>query len=190
MRKCLSMAERHFNKSLLFFLLVILSCEFKIALAESNASEHFNSCNEVPILQDLLAAANQGDALAHFMVGVKYLKGKEVKKNGRQAFEWFQKSADQSLAAAQFFLGKMYAKGKDIEKNDQKALEWLTKAAKQGYPVAKANRAPEAKSYSKAFKKLIQLFQPKKETPLDANVKQLSSFKEALSVLETFPQRL
>ncbi|MBI2706831.1 MAG: SEL1-like repeat protein [Proteobacteria bacterium] len=251
----------YFNKKILFFLFVVLFLlfDFKSATAESNTSLDFPFCNNVSFPQDLITAAHQGDAVAQFMVGASYLKGKGAKKDGRNAFEWFQKAANQGLAAAQFSLGKMYIEGKDIEKNnkhafewfqkaanqghleaqfslgkmcaegkgieknerkavewfekaaeeghgasrfflgkmyadgqgveknEEKAVEWLTGAAEQGYPVEKSTRMPEAKYYSKAFKKLLQSFQSKKEMPFDANVRQLSSFADALSVLENLP---
>ena len=132
-------------------------------------------------------AADQGHIESQFSLGKMYADGKGIEKNDQKAFEWFQKAAEEGHGASQFFLGQMYAEGKGTEKNEREAFDLLTQAAEQRYPVEKVNRTPEAKDYSKIFRKLLQAFPSKKEMSFDANVRQLPSFSDALSVLENLP---
>lgn len=132
-------------------------------------------------------AADQGFAAAQCFLGKMYIEGKTIEKNEKKAFEWFQKAANQGHIESQFFLGKMYADGKGVEKNEKKAFEWLTQAVEQRYSVEKLNKKPASKYYSKTFRKLLQSLPSKKEIPFEANIRQLSSFKDAIPLLEKIP---
>ncbi|CAN5225279.1 hypothetical protein BH10PSE19_BH10PSE19_14090 [soil metagenome] len=83
-----------------------------------------------------LKAANLGDAVAQFNMGVLYKEGKGVVRNMAQAVEWYQEAANQGYALAQFHLGYCYANGEGIDRDPVKAVEWYRKAANQGDAIA------------------------------------------------------
>ena len=84
-------------------------------------------------------AADLGDSLAQYNLGVCYSNGQGVEKDETRAFFWFQKAAEQGLAGAQFNLGVYYDKGKGVEKDEAKAVSWYRKAAEQGHAGAQFN---------------------------------------------------
>ena len=81
---------------------------------------------------DMLKAAQKGDANAQGYIGYCYLNGDGVPKNEKLAFEWTTKSAVQGNSAAQHILGWMFYSGTGTPQNYLKAFEWFTKAAEQG----------------------------------------------------------
>jgi uncharacterized protein len=83
-------------------------------------------------------AAEQGNSVAQFNLGVMYANGRGgLLKDDVKAVEWNQKAAEQGEADAQYNLGVMYANGRGgLSKNDVKAVEWYQKAADQGYAYA------------------------------------------------------
>ncbi|MDR2875356.1 MAG: hypothetical protein LBV44_05445 [Methylobacillus sp.] len=74
-------------------------------------------------------AAEQGDAEAQFKLGIAYLDGGVIEKDGKQGFDWMTKAANQNHAAAQFFLGIFYAYGGD----EAQSIAWMRKSAAQGF---------------------------------------------------------
>ena len=86
-------------------------------------------------------AAERGDSIAQFNLGVCYGKGQGVEQDAAMAFSWFQKSAEQGLASAQYNLGLYYYQGKGVQKDAAKAVYWYTKAAEQGNGDAQLNLA-------------------------------------------------
>ena len=77
-------------------------------------------------------AAEQGEAVAQFNVGVLYLNGEGVEKDAKVAFEWFKKAAEHGYAVAQSNVGVFYLNGEVVEKDAKEAFEWFKKAAEQG----------------------------------------------------------
>ncbi len=64
---------------------------------------------------------------AQYNLGLMYSKGKNTKKDDKQAFFWFQKAAEQGSSEAQVILGIIYRE----KQNYKQALHWLQKAAEQ-----------------------------------------------------------
>ncbi len=60
-------------------------------------------------ISEVQKAAEQGDAMAQFNLGVMYNTGRGVAQDYKQAVAWFRKAAEQGDAMAQFNLGLMYA---------------------------------------------------------------------------------
>ena len=87
-------------------------------------------------LPQVQQAADQGDAVAQFMLGGRYLQGIEVEKDDQQAVFWFRKAAENGLAYAQASLGSMYNNGQGVAKDERQAVYWYRKAAEQGYSLA------------------------------------------------------
>jgi hypothetical protein len=82
------------------------------------------------------SAAEQGDALAQFSVGVMYASGRGLPRDYAEAAKWWRKTADQGLAVAQSNLGVLYNVGKGVPQNKAEAAKWTRLAADQGLAAA------------------------------------------------------
>ncbi|MCK8863124.1 sel1 repeat family protein [Haemophilus influenzae] len=82
------------------------------------------------ILQPL---AEQGDAIAQFLLGGMYEEGRGVKQDDVEAVKWYRKAAEQGYADAQALLGFAYLLGKGVQFNKSLAKEWLGKACDNGH---------------------------------------------------------
>ncbi len=118
--------------------------------------------------QDLIYAAEQGDAEAQFNLGNMYRKGEGVPQSDQEAVKWYRLSAEQGDAIAydsgegvpqsdqeavkwyrlsaeqgdaeaQFNLGVMYANGEGVPQSDQEAVKWYRLSAEQGIAWAQYN---------------------------------------------------
>jgi len=89
--------------------------------------------------EQTIEAANQGDAIAQFNLGVRYINGNGVDKDPAAAVKWFRTAADQGLANAQFNLGVCYAEGLAVDQDAKEAVAWYEKAARQGHAMAQCN---------------------------------------------------
>ncbi len=81
-------------------------------------------------------AADQGDADAQYILGVKFAKGRGVPQSDSEAIKWFQKAAEKKHVDAQYILGLMYATGRGVPESDSEAVKWYQKAAGQGHADA------------------------------------------------------
>lgn len=79
-----------------------------------------------------MKAANQGDYLGQYRLGMMYKAGNGVVENYNKAIEWILISAEQGYGRAQYRLGHIYSKGDITSKDLKKAIEWYTKSAEQG----------------------------------------------------------
>ena len=82
-------------------------------------------------------AAEQGNAIAQFNLGVMYEQGRGVGQSDTKAVAWFRQAAEQGYAYAQFNLGFMYEEGRGVGQSDAEAVAWYRKAAEQGNAYAK-----------------------------------------------------
>lgn len=82
-------------------------------------------------------AAEQGDALAQYNLGLHYVDGRGVAKDDAEAVKWYRKAAEQGNASGQFELGYMYESGRGVAKDEAEATKWYQKAAAQGNANAK-----------------------------------------------------
>ena len=70
---------------------------------------------DLGISNDLIVkAAEQGDALSQYALGLMYYGGLGVTNDYKEAVKWYRKAAEQGNADAQSSLGMMYASGKGI----------------------------------------------------------------------------
>ena len=83
-------------------------------------------------LQDGLTAAQAGDAIAQYNLGVMYSDGNGVIKDGAEAVRWYRLAADQGLAEAQSNLGGMYFEGSGVPRDIVTAHMWLNIASANG----------------------------------------------------------
>ena len=105
-----------------------------------------------------------------------YKWGNGVTQDYKQAFYWYQKSADQGYDFAQRNLGLMYEEGKGVVQSDILALEWYRKAAEQGNKNAKNSvKSLELKISNKSAQKDLQISE--QETFLTKAQKELAEIK-------------
>ena len=84
-------------------------------------------------IASFLSNAKNGDRVAQYQVGVKYLNGEDgVDRDVDQAIKWLQTAANNNHKEASITLGMLYYKGDDVERDYQAAAKWLEKAARQG----------------------------------------------------------
>lgn len=83
--------------------------------------------------------ADKGSADAQYFLGKAYANGKGVKKDQKQAVEWYRKAAENGHAEAQNNLGAAYANGNGVAKSDEEAAYWWQIAADNGNAAAQAN---------------------------------------------------
>jgi len=81
-------------------------------------------------------AAEQGNAVAQYCMGILCNNGEGVEQNYADAAKWFRKAGNQGYANAQYALGLQYAYGHGVIQNTEAAIKWLQKAAAQGHKDA------------------------------------------------------
>jgi TPR repeat protein len=76
----------------------------------------------------MMAAANQGHAMAQHGIGFMYLEGEGMEKNPAEAALWFRKAADHGLAGSLTTLAMMYEQGLGVPQDAAKAQELYKQA--------------------------------------------------------------
>ena len=74
-------------------------------------------------------AADQGDAVAQFYLGVMYNEGRGVPQDYAEAAKWYKLAAEQGDALAQYNLGLSYARGEGVTPDPVTAHMWLNLAS-------------------------------------------------------------
>lgn len=87
-------------------------------------------------LNELMQAAQSGDADAQFNLGEMFEKGSGVPLDTGRAFIWFERAAKQNHQQARFNLASMYYRGEGTETNPGKAFQLMEQLAKGGYARA------------------------------------------------------
>ncbi|MBL80211.1 MAG: hypothetical protein CMH70_09320 [Nitrosomonadaceae bacterium] len=82
------------------------------------------------LLQPLSA---DGDAVAQYIIGLMYFRGKVVQKNYKKSIKFMQLSAEQGYFFAEHKLGSIYFSGLLGKPDYKKAIKWFRHASKQGY---------------------------------------------------------
>lgn len=82
---------------------------------------------------------NPDEPMQQYILGRKYFSGKGLKKDIKQAFKWWKKSAELDNPAAQYSLAMLYFSGRGVKQNDAAAFQWLTRSAASGYAIAQNN---------------------------------------------------
>ena len=96
-----------------------------------------NRMKEVAIeIEELRAAAEQGDTDAMSELAIIYEVGDGVEEDISKAIYWHTLAAEHGDAREQIDLGHMYKIGQGVEKNYENALYWYRKAAEQNEPLA------------------------------------------------------
>ena len=84
-------------------------------------------------------AADLGDPIAQYNLGVMYRSGQGVPQNSSEAARWYQKAAEQGDPDAQKNLGDLYRRGEGVREDTRKAFSWYQKAAIQEHSRAQLN---------------------------------------------------
>ena len=71
-------------------------------------------------------AADQGDAIAEFLLGNQYANGKGVPQDYSEAMIWFRRAAEQGHPVAKLFLGVMHAEGRGVPQDCVRAHMWFS----------------------------------------------------------------
>ena len=103
----------------------------------------------------LISKADKGDQHYQNKLGTWYKKGKNVKKDLKEALHWFRKSAEQGNSKALVNLGDCYTLGLDVKKDLVKAFELYEESAKKGNMLA-INRVSECYMYGNGVKKNVK----------------------------------
>jgi TPR repeat protein len=88
---------------------------------------------------------NDGSSSSYFndsspkSMGIRYLLGRGVPQDDKQAFYYFSKAANQGDPFAQNELAYMYAAGKGTTRDNEQAFIWYKKAAGHGLASAQYN---------------------------------------------------
>ncbi|MCY2935316.1 MAG: tetratricopeptide repeat protein, partial [Planctomycetota bacterium] len=81
-------------------------------------------------------AAEQGDSMAQFNLGLMYYNGRGVPQDNTEAAKWYRKAAEQGHANAQCNLGLMYKNGQGATQDLVESYKFLKLAADQNNGVA------------------------------------------------------
>jgi len=88
------------------------------------------AADEAAAMRWSLAAADQGQPVAEYLVGTLYLEGN---RDDGQAVRWFQAAAARGNIKAMHNLAIAYAEGLGVDKDPAQAVTWFVRAAQQGY---------------------------------------------------------
>ncbi|MBA3751795.1 SEL1-like repeat protein [Candidatus Dependentiae bacterium] len=112
-----------------------------------------------------LKAANQGDADAHYYIGILYHNGCGVVQDYQKAMQWYLKVAEveQGDANAPSYLRGFYDNNNDIFQNYPEARKWSLKVVERGHAAAQYyigphydNRYGVVQNYTQAMKYYLQ----------------------------------
>ena len=89
----------------------------------------------------LTDAAEAGDPLALFEIGVRYTDGRGVAADPSEAANWYKLAADRGFAPAQYRLANLFEKGTGVTRDMDKAISYYRQAADAGNASAMHNLA-------------------------------------------------
>lgn len=88
---------------------------------------------------DLVEAADGGDAEAEYQMALRYENGDGVATNVKLAAKHCRKAAEAGHIEAQMMMAKFALLGKGIRQDHDEAMDWYQRAADQGHEPAKYN---------------------------------------------------
>ena len=88
-----------------------------------------------------LPRAQKGDAAAQTLIAELYENGRGVRKDTKEAAQWYEIAAKSGNREAQFSYAVKLLKGKDVEMDREAGLAMMQEAADAGHPVAIFNIA-------------------------------------------------
>ena len=110
------------------------------AIRELGSCYEHNQFGLVPSLKKAMRlyqrAADLGDVLAMYYLGVSYQNGRGLKLDTKKAVKYFRMAADRGDARAQYALGICFKKGRGVARDDAEAFRFYKLAAEQGLTEA------------------------------------------------------
>jgi hypothetical protein len=97
--------------------------------AEANSSSDSYTLWSLP---ELSKRADQGDARAEYALGMRYANGTDIKRDYRQAKQWFLKAAEQGHIGAQEKVAASFFQGRGSPQDYSKAYFWALLAQAGG----------------------------------------------------------
>ena len=88
--------------------------------------------NEAEGIVWLRRSAGQNQAWGQYYLGLAYLNGVGVPKDGKEGAELTRKAAEQGLAPAQAAMAQLLLAGRDVPRDDAAAAKYARRAADQG----------------------------------------------------------
>ena len=86
-------------------------------------------------------AAEQGNPLSQFNLGLMYYKGRGVRRDYKEAVKWWRLAAEKGFAEALNNLGMMYGNGDGVAQDDVEAHKWFDLAASRHPPGRKRRKS-------------------------------------------------
>ncbi len=97
--------------------------------------------DEAEALKWLTLSATLGYVQAEYLIGIRYMIGKDgFEKDLNEAVRWFKKAAEKGYLNAQHSLGMMYYLGQGEPEDFVKAYKWLALAGEKGYRMAEKTK--------------------------------------------------
>lgn len=87
-------------------------------------------------IDEIISAANSGNADAQNQLGDAYFDGIRVEQDYAKAFECYLRAVEQGHGKAQYNVAYAYANGTGTQKNTDEAIKWYGKSADQGVALA------------------------------------------------------
>ncbi|CAI5769365.1 protein sel-1 homolog 2 isoform X4 [Podarcis lilfordi] len=92
--------------------------------------------SNIAALKYFKMAAEKGNSIGLWGLGLIYLRGKGLPRNHSEAFKYFHKAAEKGYAQAQFQLGLMYHNGSGVKRDYKLAFQYFYLASQNGQPLA------------------------------------------------------
>ena len=128
--------------------LLILYCFALPAQADmQTARDAFTNGQFVKAVENLVPAANAGNAEAEFMLGNIHTLGLGVQQNATRGAEYYLRAATKGHPAAQLRLSRAFDTGKGTAQDPIRALAWAT--------LATIGRADGAQEHATALRKTL-----------------------------------
>ena len=103
-----------------------------IASAEEINFFGYKVDKEHPDIVSIRKDAENGNAVAQFILGGCYMDGNTVPQDQVEGIKWVRKSAENNFSYAQMALGVSYLRGIGVPQDKEEGLKWLRKAADNG----------------------------------------------------------
>ncbi len=107
---------------------------YEEAAKMGHAADQHSQSAELP---EESADLSNKDAESQYRMGLRYERGRGVKRDWSQAVYWYAQAVKQGHVDAHYRLGFCYEYGKGVTKDRSKAVYWYTRAAELGSAKAR-----------------------------------------------------
>ena len=110
-------------------------------VAFSSGSDNNKYDLSVTTYAENITKANDGDGDAMLAIAKCFETGTGVKRDLKEAWEWYGKSALEGNIEAQYIIGTLYRDGIGTKKDYKESAYWFRKAARNGHKESLLNIA-------------------------------------------------